>query len=258
MPFLERIQSGIISAAAWIQNSFFEPEKCVGKYIQYIHTGQIRKSDEMPELIPGTAVWQLEPNNTYTRIPLMNQNLEGKQLKLPLIQVVVQVSKLRKRRGRTVQDGSNQINYDITSEMTMFHGEPSLDWLHVGLCVAHRYGVKVAPGEYSLSIIDGRCGLHSLSREEAAVFSLSTRANERGSVTEGQVESPGQSDSIIQNINDRDVSNSDGLIASSKSEAIVEINEWSEPEPEDANSDVELGGDKSGDYDSDPEPDFNE
>ena len=72
------------------------------------------------------------------------------------------------------------------------------------------------------------------------------------------MESPGQSDSIIQNINDRDVSNSDGLIASSKSEAIVEINEWSEPEPEDANSDVELGGDKSGDYDSDPEPDFNE
>jgi len=54
------------------------------------------------------------------------------------------------------------------------------------------------------------------------------------------------------------VSNSDGLIASSKSVAIVEINEWSEPEPEDANIDVELGEDESEDYDSDPEPDFNE
>ena len=257
MPFLERIQSGIISAAAWIQNSFFEPEKCVGKYIQYIHTGQIKKSDVMPELIPGTAVWQLEPNNTYTRIPDVNQNLEGKQLKLPLIQVVVQVSKFRKRRGRTVQDGSNRINYDITSEITTFHGEPSLDWLHIGLCVAHRYGVKVSPGEYSLSIIDGMCGLHSLSREEAAVFSLNTSVNERGKAMD-YVEPIGQSEGMTQNINHCDESKSDELIALSETETMVETNEWSEPEPEDADCEIELSEVASIDYDADPEPDFND
>lgn len=257
MPFLERIQSGIISAAAWIQNSFFEPEKCVGKYIQFRHTGQIKKSDEMPELIPGTAVWRLETNNTYSRINDIHQNVEGRQLKLPLIQVVVQVSKFRKRRGRTVNDGSNQMNYDITSEITKFQGEPSLDWLHVGLCVAHRYGVKVSPGEYSLSIIDGMCGLHSLSREEAAVFSLCTRVNERGGAVDN-VESTGLSESIMQNIDDCDGSNSDGLIATSEAEEMDETNEWSEPEPEDAEYDIELSRDESVDYASDPEPDFND
>ena len=252
MPFLERIQSGIISAAAWIQNSFFEPEKCVGKYIQYIHTGQIRKSDEMPELIPGTAVWQLKPNSTYTRIPDMNQNLEGKQFKLPLIQVVVQVSKFRKRRGRTVQDGSNQINYDITSEITRFQGEPLLDWLHVGLCVAHRYGVKISPGEYSLSIIDGMCGLHSLSRNEAAVFSLSTCVNERGGGVVS-VDSCGESESVGLITDD-----GDAPIAISEIEANVATNEWSDPEPDETEYDVDLWEDESRDADTDPEPDFND
>ena len=156
-----------------------------------------------------------------------------------------------------MQDGSNQINYDITSEISTFRGEPSLDWLHVGLCVAHKYGVKISPGEYSLSIIDGMCGLHSLSREEAAVFSLSTCVNERERAMDN-VESTGQSESIIHNIDDCDQSNSDELIAASETESIVETNEWSEPEPEEAECDIELSGDASIDYDADTEPEFND
>ena len=257
MPFLERIQSGIISAAAWIQNSFFEPEKCVGKYIQFSHTGQIIKSDEMPELQPGTAVWQLEPNNTYSRIKDINQSVDSKELKLPLIQVVVQVSKFRKRRGRTVNDGSNQISYDITSEITRFQGEPLLDWLHVGLCVAYRYGVKISPGEYSLSIIDGMCGLHSLSRDEAAVFSLRTSVNERGGGV-AEVDSCGESESVGLITDDGDGGYGDAPLTNSETEANVAPNEWSDPEPDETEYDVELWEDESRDADTDPEPDFND
>jgi hypothetical protein len=101
------------------------------------------------------------------------------------------------------------------------------------------------------------CGLHSLSREEAAVFSLSTRVNERGGAVDN-VKSTGQSESIMQNIDDCDGSNSDGLIATSEAEEMDETNEWSEPEPDDAECDIELSRNESVDYASDPEPDFNE
>ena len=246
MPFFERVQSGLVSVAAWVQNSFFEPEKCVGTYVQYSRTGRITKTDHQPDIVPGTAVWQLLPGDcgSYTRLPGSRADYGAKQLELPLIQVVVQVPKFRKRRGRTVNDGSNRANYDITSEMGIFGGDPMLDWLHVGLCVAHRYGVHAVPGEYSLSIIDGLCGLHTVAPAEAAVFSV---RGERQ--TGGQPEQSNPAPVSLLSVAPK---------ASAEAE---ETNEWSEPEPEVGDTDSLTGldsDDAPGEDESDPEPDFDD
>ena len=166
-------------------------------------------------------------NETYTRIPDNNYPYESQQLKLPLIQAVVQVSKSRKKRGRSTPNSLNQLNYDITSEISKFQGEPHLDWLHVGLCMAYKYNIRVLPGEYSLSIIDGLCGLHSFNCEESAVFSINTKSN---------VEE--KADLVQDDINEHLIKNSE-----------------SEPEVSDLESDI-FNFSISGD--SDPEPDFDD
>jgi hypothetical protein len=231
--------------AAWVQNSFFEPEKCLGEYVQYCHTGRIIKTDRSPEIRPGMAVWRLsnDASGSYTRLANTRADYDTKQLELPLIQVVVQVPKFRKRRGRPVNDGSNQANYDITGEMSIFRGHPMLDWLHVGLCVAHRYGVHVAPGEYSLSIIDGQCGLHTLSPAEAAVFSIEGECPVSG----GPVQHSDPTANCWE--------------SPPKTEGEGEECEWSEPEPELSDADSISGNDASSPYgadDSEPEPDFDD
>lgn len=242
MPFFERVQSGLVSVAAWIQNSFFEPEKYTGKYVQYSHTRRIIKTDHCPEMRPGMAVWQLVSDNdrSYTRIPNDTVDYEAQQLELPLIQVVVQIPRFRKRRGRTVNDGTNQANYDITTEVGKFHGDPMLDWLHLGLCVAHRYGVYISPGEYSLSIIDGRCRLHTLGPAEAAVFSIRGKRQESAKLEQCTTLIGRCSDPLAKDVKEEDTA-------------------WSEPEPEFSDVDSVLFDDSRNAQevdDSEPEPDF--
>jgi hypothetical protein len=177
MPYLsDGLKSSLISFAAWIQNRFFEPNELSNTFVKYSHHGAITQHETQPVTIPGTAIWKIVPNaeeehNIYKRIPTGIVVYEpATYLPLPLIQVVVQTEIPNDRHTRRRRQKKKLNSYDITHEMRIFDGFPKLDWLHIGMCVMHKYGVHVTPNNYSLSIIDGHCGMHTLNPQQAAIF----------------------------------------------------------------------------------------
>lgn len=167
----DTINRCVISLAAWTQDRYFEPKHYQAPWVVYSHDGTIDLCDTAPVLAPTHAMWQRVSNTEqYTRvdIPIISHEAPT-TIPFPIIQVVVRLNSHGRIQRRSK---ANPRDYDITNEIITFGGFPKLDWMHVGLCVKHRYDVEVYPGQYTLSIIDGECNLLELDEVSAAVFSV--------------------------------------------------------------------------------------
>ena len=161
----------LVSWAAWAQDRYFEPEHLDTPWIVYSHDGTIEQLEEEPIHHPGIAIWQqIDDTERYERrdVPVRSHQ-EPTPLALPIIQAVVRLHSHGRRQRRS---RANPRDFDITNQLTMFGGTPSLDWMHVGLCMIHQHGLAVLPGQYTLSLIDGDFNMHELDEGEAAVFSV--------------------------------------------------------------------------------------
>jgi hypothetical protein len=237
-----------VSLAAWAQDRYFEPEHYQAPWVVYSHDGIIDLCDTAPVLAPTHAMWQrVMRTKKYTRVDVPVVSHEAPTtLPLPIIQVVVRLNSHGRLQRRSK---ANPRDFDITNEMVTFGGYPKLDWMHVGLCVKHRYDVEVYPGQYTLSIIDGQCNLIELDEVAAAVFSVGPPPP---TPPQPLPTPPPLADTLLPSA------------ASGQQEGVGDgeleiVDEDPEPLPWDYESDSDdLGNDEDVGDDSDPEPDFEE
>jgi len=159
-----------IGLAAWIQDRYFEPKHLNANWIVFSHNGNVETHHLLPITLPGSGMWHRVPDtDNYERMDIPIPSHEPPTpLAFPIIQAVVRLPAHSRRHRRS---RNNPRDFDISNELTRFGGEPILDWLHVGVCMKHAYGVHVLPGQYELSLIDSEFNMHDLTEEQAAVFS---------------------------------------------------------------------------------------
>lgn len=170
MWFTNTLGNAAIGLAAWIQDRYFEPEQLNANWIVFSHNGNIETHHQLPITTPGSGLWHRIPDtDNYERMDIVIPSHEPPTpLAFPIIQAVVRLPAHSRRHRRS---RNKPRDFDITNMLTQFSGEPILDWLHIGICVKHAYGVHVLPGHYELSLIDSNFDMHNLSEEQAAVFS---------------------------------------------------------------------------------------
>lgn len=159
-----------IGLGAWIQDRYFEPEQLDANWIVFSYNGILETHHQLPITTPGSGLWHRTPGTeNYERMDIAIPSHEPPTpLAFPIIQAVVRLPAHSRRHRRS---RNKPRDMDITNELTRFGGEPILDWLHVGVCVKHAYGIHVLPGQYELSLIDSEFNMHNLTEEQAAVFS---------------------------------------------------------------------------------------
>jgi hypothetical protein len=242
-----------LSWAAWAQDRYFEPVHYNSPWVVYSHEGTIELMEEPPRPNPSIAVWRrISDTENYERVDTPIPTHEAPTpLPMPIIQAVVRQRSTapRQRRSRI-----KPRDFDITEELARFGGFPKLDWMHVGLCVKHRYGVPMMPGHYTLSIIDGALNLHELDIDEAAVYSVcldpSGGLGDISFTEPGFMQEGGLGDLV--GIGDGDVDGADGADGA---DVVGVTGPEIEPEIE---PETETGTEPEHDPEQDPEPLFDD